>query len=230
MDSYTITIAPNDDSGNSTTLVVDTSGDQVVITDVHLHAAGGLSGGTMPTVDFGLLLRAVGTSPSGQPRIETAPADIPAQAETAAPPVDSTEPTSGSTEEPEPMKASRSPRAKRTASTTAEPKRPRSRRNAAANAATPEKTTDSTRRRGTTAAPTNRAATKKAAVKKATAKRAAVKEAAAPTAGGGRAYRRMPDDFRAVYQQTSSPAAIADHYGVPRYTAHGWIRRIKAGN
>jgi hypothetical protein len=245
MDSYTITIAPNDDSGNSTTLVVDTSGDQVVITDVHLHAAGGLSGGTMPTVDFGLLLRAVGTSPSGQPRIETAPADIPAQAETAASPVDSTEPTSGSTEEPEPMKAFRSPRAKRTASTTAEPKRPRSRRNAAANAATPEQITDSTRRRGTTAAPTNRAATKKvavkkAAVKKATAKKAAVKEAAvkeaavkeaaAPTAGGGRAYRRMPDDFRAVYQQTSSPAAIADHYGVPRYTAHGWIRRIKAGN
>jgi hypothetical protein len=234
MDSYTITIAPNDDSGNSTTLVVDTSGDQVVITDVHLHAAGGLSGGTMPTVDFGLLLRAVGTSPSGQPRIETAPADIPAQAETAAPPVDSTEPTSSSTEEPEPMKAFRSPRAKRTASTTAERKRPRSRRNAAVNAATPEQTTDSTRRRGTTAAPTNRAATKaavkKAAVKKATAKKAAVKEAAAPTAGGARAYRRMPDDFRAVYQQTSSPAAIADHYGVPRYTAHGWIRRIKAGN
>jgi hypothetical protein len=229
MDSYTITIAPNDDSGNSTTLVVDTSGDQVVITDVHLHAAGGLSGGTMPTVDFGLLLRAVGTSPSGQPRIETAPADIPAQAETAASPVDSTEPTSGSTEEPEPMKAFRSPRAKRTASTTAEPKRPRSRRNAAANAATPEQITDSTRRRGTTAAPTNRAATK-AAVKKASAKKAAGMEDAAPTAGGGRAYRRMPDDFRAVYQQTSSPAAIADHYGVPRYTAHGWIRRIKAGN
>ena len=62
MDSYTITIAPNDDSGNSTTLIVDTSGEQVRITDVHLHATRGLVGGQMPTVDFGLLLRAVATT------------------------------------------------------------------------------------------------------------------------------------------------------------------------
>ena len=95
MDSYTITIAPNDDSGNSTTLVVDTSGDQVRITDVHLHAAGGLSGGTMPTVDFGLLLRAVGTSQSGQQRIETAPADLAADHRSTArnwPPAESSNP------------------------------------------------------------------------------------------------------------------------------------------
>jgi len=126
MDSYTITIAPNDDSGNSTTLVVDTSGDQIRITDVHLHAAGGLSGGTMPTVDFGLLLRAVGTSPSGQPRIESAPADMRSHVAPAAP-AESTEPVPESIEEPGPAKATRSPRAKRTAADTpvAEPKRPR---------------------------------------------------------------------------------------------------------
>jgi hypothetical protein len=52
MDSYTITIAPNDDSGAATRLVVDTSGDQVRITDVHLHAPQGLSSGHIPTVDF----------------------------------------------------------------------------------------------------------------------------------------------------------------------------------
>ena len=59
MDSYTITIAPNDDSGAATRLVVDTSGDQVRITDVHLHAPLGLSSGHIPTVDFALLLQAV---------------------------------------------------------------------------------------------------------------------------------------------------------------------------
>ena len=48
--------------------------------------------------------------------------------------------------------------------------------------------------------------------------------------GGARAYRRMPEDFRTVYEQTTSPSALAEHYGVPRHTAQGWIRRIKAGN
>jgi hypothetical protein len=73
VNSYTITIAPNDESGNTTTLVVDTSGDEVRITDVHLHAGGGLSGGTLPTVDFGLLLRAVTATGAHQPTIEAAP-------------------------------------------------------------------------------------------------------------------------------------------------------------
>jgi hypothetical protein len=216
MDSYTITIAPNDDSGNSTTLVVDTSGDQIRITDVHLHAAGGLSGGTMPTVDFGLLLRAVGTSPTGQPRIEPAPADGRSHVEAAAP-VETTEPGPESIEEPGPAKATRSPRAKRAAPTPiAEPKRPRSRRSRAANTAAPDDSATGTRRRRTPA--------------KTAAKKAAAKKAIAPNTSGGRAYRRMPEDFRAVYQQTSSPAAIADHYGVPRHTAQGWIRRIKNEN
>jgi len=221
MDSYTITIAPNDDSGNSTTLVVDTSGDQVRITDVHLHAADGLAGGTMPTVDFGLLLRAVGPSPSEQPSIETAPAGVPTPAETAAQPADSAEPAP----EPQPVKASRSPRATRTRAATpvAEPKRPRSRRASAAKAAAPEEATTSTRRRRAAAAPAKAAPAKKAAAKKAAAKKAAA-------SGGGRAYRRMPEDFPAVYQQSSSPAALAEHYGVPRHTAQAWIRRIKASS
>ena len=206
MDSYTITIAPNDDSGNSTTLVVDTSGDQVRITDVHLHAAGGLSGGTMPTVDFGLLLRAVGTSPSGQQRIESAPAEVP------APSANGSQLASGSIDESSPVKAPRSRRSRRTqaAVPVAEPKQPRRRRAPAA----PQERVGSTRRRRTAAAPTKNVPAKKTAA----------------AAGGARAYRRMPEDFRTVYEQTTSPAAIAEHYGVPRHTAQGWIRRIKAGN
>jgi hypothetical protein len=216
MDSYTITIAPNDDSGNSTTLVVDTSGDQVRITDVHLHAAGGLAGGTMPTVDFGLLLSAVGTAPAGQPSIDTAPADVAAPAETPAPSA-VTEPAAGDIEAPAPVAAPRRPRAKRAkaAPPVAEPTRSRRRR-------TPDETPETTvapRRRRAAATPAKSAPRKKAAAAK----------AAAPTAGG-RAYRRMPEDFRGVYEQTSSPAALAEHYGVPRHTAQGWIRRVKAEN
>jgi hypothetical protein len=217
MDSYTITIAPNDDSGNSTTLVVDTSGDQVLITDVHLHAAAGLAGGTMPTVDFGLLLRAVGTAPAGQPSIDTAPADLPTPAETAAPSADVAEPAAGDLEEPAPVPAPRRPRAKRAKAVppVAEPKRSRRRR-------TPDEAPETTgaARRGRTAG---------TPAKSAPRKKAAAAKAAAQTAGG-RAYRRMPEDFRAVYDQTSSPAALAEHYGVPRHTAQGWIRRVKAEN
>jgi transposase len=44
----------------------------------------------------------------------------------------------------------------------------------------------------------------------------------------------MPDDFATVYAQAGSAAAVADHYSVPRHTAHGWIRRLRdqstAGN
>ena len=43
-------------------------------------------------------------------------------------------------------------------------------------------------------------------------------------------YRRTPEDITAVYQQAGTAAAIADHYGVPRHTAQGWIRRMKATN
>jgi hypothetical protein len=227
MDSYTITIAPNDDSGATTTLVVDTSGEQVRITDMHLHAAGGIAGGTMPTVDFGLLLRAVGAAPSAQPSIETAPADVPALAEPVVPPVDAVDVPAAAAEEPAPVKASRPRRAKRTpaAAPVAEAAPPRTRRaraaKAAAKAAEPREAGTGRRRRAAAAT----TAEEPAPTKKATAKKAGT-----TVTGGGRQYRRMPADFPSVYQQTSSASALAEHYGVPRHTAQGWIRRVKAGN
>jgi hypothetical protein len=226
MDSYTITIAPNDDSGATTTLVVDTSGEQVRITDMHLHAAGGIAGGTMPTVDFGLLLRAVGAAPSAQPSIGTAPADAPALVETVASPVDDGDAPSVAAEEPTPVKATRPRRAKRApaAAAVAEPAPARTRRARAAKAGAPREAGTGRRRRAAAAATTT-AAPETAPTKKATAKKAS-----AAATGGGRQYRRMPEDFPSVYQQTSSATAIAEHYGVPRHTAQGWIRRVKAAN
>jgi len=205
MDSYTITITPNDDSGNSTTLVVDTTDGQVRITDMRLHAADGLAGGTMPTVDISLLLRAVGTMPSEPPRMAATPAPAPAPAEAETPTADHVDATP-------PARAARA----RAAAPATEPTRPR-RARAAKAAATPE--TGRRSRRGSAEGPANSAATKRAA-----------KKAATPATSSGRAYRRMPEDFSTVYAQSSSPAAIAEHYGVPRHTAQGWIRRIKAGS
>jgi hypothetical protein len=45
----------------------------------------------------------------------------------------------------------------------------------------------------------------------------------------GRAYRRMPDadEVVAAYQESGGTTALARHYGVPRHTATGWIRRLR---
>ncbi|MFI6133218.1 hypothetical protein [Micromonospora sp. NPDC051141] len=51
-------------------------------------------------------------------------------------------------------------------------------------------------------------------------------------AGSGRAYRRMPDaeEVRAVYEAIGTVTGVAEHYGVPRHTAKGWIGRLRKLN
>ncbi|MEV8517342.1 hypothetical protein [Dactylosporangium sp. NPDC051484] len=214
MQSYTITIAPNDGSGTTTTLVVDTSGDQVRITDVHLHADAGLAGGQMPTVDFALLLRAIATSTTTSASIEATP--------TAA--LVDTEPVAHNDEPAEPPL----PAAADVSVVAAVVPTPRTRRRTQPPAVAPAKPAR-TRRAATAKANATTATKKRTTAPAKAAKTTPAKETAESVDGGGeRAYRRMPDDFAAVYQQASTSAAIADHYGVPRYTAQGWIRRIRA--
>ncbi len=62
MTTYTITITADDDSAATTRLRLDTSGDQVILTDLHLHDGNGLSTGQLPAIDYGLLLAAITTS------------------------------------------------------------------------------------------------------------------------------------------------------------------------
>jgi hypothetical protein len=57
--SYTVTISPDDSSGTTTTLRLDVSAGEVLVTDLHVHAGTGLSTGQLPAIDFGLLLQAV---------------------------------------------------------------------------------------------------------------------------------------------------------------------------
>jgi transposase-like protein len=49
----------------------------------------------------------------------------------------------------------------------------------------------------------------------------------APSAPGGRACRRLPEDLAEVYERRQSVTVIAGHYGVPRHTAQGWMNRLR---
>ena len=48
-------------------------------------------------------------------------------------------------------------------------------------------------------------------------------------AKAGRAYRRMPaqDEVLAAWNETRSATQVANHFGVPRHTATGWLRRLR---
>jgi hypothetical protein len=60
MTSYSITITPEDADGATTTLRLDVTRGVATLTDMHLHAGAGLSAGQLPTIDYAMLLRAVG--------------------------------------------------------------------------------------------------------------------------------------------------------------------------
>jgi hypothetical protein len=54
--------------------------------------------------------------------------------------------------------------------------------------------------------------------------------AAAPSSTGRRAYRRMPEPSEVLdaYRQVGGTTALARHFGVPRHTATGWLRRLRS--
>ncbi len=259
MTAYTITITPDDAAGATTTLRLDASTTGVRITDVHLHASAGLRGGRVPPVDFDMLLRAVNpaTAPvlevTGEPEepaagatgtssldvvTETTAPEVPAVASPVPdgppePPQSDVDGVTGSgAVEPAAAPSGRTARrgGRRAAPSATKATRPRqaakatrrsagTRRSASAEP-TPEPVVD--------AAPAKPARGRKPRSTKAAVKTARGSRGA--TTGVGRAYRRMPDDFASVYQQVGSATAVADHYQVPKHTAHGWIRRLRGQN
>lgn len=250
MDSYTITIAPNDDSGAATRLVVDTSGDQVRITDVHLHAPQGLSSGHIPTVDFDLLLQAVtGTVTASRdqaavdttalPTAETSPSALeaaPQATEPPAAPVSSRRPrkaTPRATATPatRPARAhtataasdyeTTTPRRTTRTATTSTARKPKQ---------TPAKAGRKAARAKTAPAPAKKQAVARSATPAKTPTRKQHRAAAtpAPAAQTGRVYRRTPDDLAAVLERVGTVAGVAAHYQVPRHTAQGWVSRLRA--
>jgi hypothetical protein len=231
--SYTITITPDDDSVTTTTLRLDTSGPVARVTDLHLHAGDGLTTGRVPAVDFGLLLHAV--SPTTPTPIEApaAPvAHIEAVAEERPQPAvgsdgrhDATPEAAPKTADAAPRKSTRARRATAVAKTPAATHK--STRGAKSVAAKGSTAKGSTAKGSTAKGSTAKSSTSKGGTAKSTGKAAAAKKTSTGSAQSERVYRRMPDDFATVYQQAGTAAAVADHYDVPRHTAHGWIRRLR---
>jgi hypothetical protein len=231
MTSYTITVAPSDDSSTTaattTTITVDTSSGDVLITDVHLHAAAGLTATRLPSIDISLLMQAITSPPAltqTSPAASPALTDKPAQTiPTAVQPVAEDDTTlatasdsaaSGTapvTDVPAPAQPAK------TANRTATPGRRRTAKEPAV--PTPPATTSRSRRRTDSEDPKSTTATPKRKP------RAARDET--PATGRERTYRRMPDDFTTVATRLNSASAIAEHYQVPRHTAQGWLRRLR---
>jgi hypothetical protein len=218
--SYTITITPDDSSATTTTLRLDTSDSEVKLTDLHLHAGNGLATGALPAIDYGLLLRAI--TPATPNPVLTAP--TPAR-EIGATPAPHAEPVAAQQPDaPSKQRTAGRTTARRTSKATT------ARRTSKATPAVAEPATKPGTRRAGTAGKKSTPSGASAGRTKKTAKAARVapaKKGTRAAAANGRAYRRMPDDFATVYQQAGTAAAVADHYDVPRHTAHGWIRRLR---
>ena len=223
MDSYTITIASNDDNGATTTLVVDTSGGNTRITDVHLRAAQGLSSNQIPNIDLGLLLQAVtaiapdpaltgaSTGQESTPVVEATASSAPDEAaalSTVGAPAAADDETLAADE---PAAAADEPAVPVAT-------RPRRRRSTPETAGSVAVERPASGRRG-------RKATRGAAAKAAAASAQTGTEAAPES--GGRSYRRAPADLSAVYAELGSASAVAQHYQVPRHTVQGWLRRLR---
>jgi hypothetical protein len=57
----------------------------------------------------------------------------------------------------------------------------------------------------------------------------AARAAAGQPAAGRRAYRKMPEarEVLDAYRAVGGTTALARHFGVPRHTASGWLRRLR---
>jgi hypothetical protein len=58
----------------------------------------------------------------------------------------------------------------------------------------------------------------------------AARRTSTPAPAAPRAYRRMPDagEVVAVWRKGRKVMAVAEHFGVPRHTANGWLRRLRS--
>jgi hypothetical protein len=217
--SYTITFTPDDASNASAVVRVDLGVAGARITELTVRAGNGdgLVPGELPGFDLGRLMRAIAPAGPTAPAFElsatstlepTAIASYPAQAApaTVAAPAHKT--------------AKRAP-AKRAAAKQA-PAKPTAAKKAAA------KATSGTGR-GRKAAGSG-AAARSGGAARATKRTgaAAARTTAGRQQGAGRAYRRTPDDIVEVFNQAPSATTLARHYGVPRHTVQGWLRRLRS--
>lgn len=223
MTSYTITVASSDGSGSTTTIAVDSSGGHIRITDVHLHAAAGLTATQLPSIDIELLMQAVTPQPTlagAAPVATPALTDEPVLTAAAATERTADEDTSTNARDA----------AASVADMTTPTRTPKSPRRAVRQRRTDEEAVAEPRRPSKVASPRPRRRSRSTSRDNA-ATTPPQKTPTAPDQASSsekeRAYRRMPDDFATVATNLNSASTIAEHYNVPRHTAQGWLRRLR---
>jgi hypothetical protein len=213
---YTITITPNDDeAGACTTIRVDTTSGSARITELTVRAAegGAIFPQQLPALNLDQLIAAL------VPPTTTAIAATSDPAERAVGSARQDESSGQAAAQADGSAADAS--AVDTDFAVAqvdvpEPVDPPQR------AARAGRTTDP--KKATRTAPAKKASTRSRQTK---AERAA---AAAESVNGRRAYRRMPEPGEVLtrYREVGGTTALARHYGVPRHTATGWLRRLRS--
>jgi hypothetical protein len=222
--SYTITITSNDEAAAQTTIRVDTASGSARIIELTVRAAegGGIFPQQLPSLNLDQLIAAL--VPSAPTAITETPGPS-GDVSTGQPPTgqSSTEQSSteqSSTEQPSTEQSSTEQASARTdvpaSEVSDEP------------AETPQPASSA---RGGRSSRVRKAA-RTAPAKKAPARSRqtkAEKAAAMQPTNGRRAYRRMPEaaELLAAYREVGGTTALARHYGVPRHTATGWLRRLR---
>jgi hypothetical protein len=206
---YTITITPNDDeAGAHTTIRVDTTSGSARITELTVRAAegGAIFPQQLPVLNLDQLIAAlvppVTTAITAMP---SSPQQAPAQQAPGRRVSTQQAPVQAAVSEPELEVARESPETPQSTTSPARTGRP------------------SRGKKAGTTAPAKRASSRSRQTK------AEKMAATAHSTSGRRAYRRMPEpgDVLAAYREVGGTTALARHYGVPRHTATGWLRRLR---
>jgi hypothetical protein len=224
---YTITITSNDETAAQTTIRVDTASGSARITELTVRAAegGGIFPQQLPALNLDQLIAAL--VPPAPTAIASSDESPTASAESAAASAESA-PASAELVPTEP--ASSESAAVEQASAQAD---------VPESAPSPEASDEpvETPQPASVSARGGRSSRAKKAARTAPAKTAparsrqtkAERTAATQSPNGRRAYRRMPEanELLSAYREVGGTTALARHYGVPRHTATGWLRRLR---
>jgi hypothetical protein len=221
--SYTITITPDDTTNASATLRVNLGANGARIMELTVRAGDGdgFSPEELPGFELSRLIGAITPAPA-RPVLDAAGAALPAS---GAPALDVVYARAAEV----PADAGRPARKRlRRAKTAATAKTAGTAKTATTGKTAATAKTAGTGKTARTARAVGKAAGGRPAARKAPAKKVAARKAATTVPQReARAYRRMPDDIIEVFHQAGGATALARHYGVPRHTAQGWLRRLR---
>jgi Helix-turn-helix domain len=211
--SYTITFTPDDVTNASAVVRVDLGASGARITELTVRAGSGdgLVPGELPGFDLGRLMRAIAPAGATAPAFELSatPSAVTAAASY----------TTGPAGAPARKTAGRAA-AGRGAGTKQTAKQTGAKKAAKAAPGTGRAARAASGSAGGTRSGAGRSATRSSG--------AAAARTGTSRGGTGRAYRRTPTDIVEVFTQAPSATALARHYGVPRHTVQGWLRRLRA--